>query len=88
MRLEPRAPGLRVKHFITELRGTLMPFHDLFIYTGTCKVPEQVDSIIKECNAPYEIDLEEKGNYGPGWTDISTSNSTRFGLVCVPTYCR
>ena len=41
MRLEPRIPGLRVKHLTTEPRGTLPPFQSfqnaISFFPGSCE---------------------------------------------------
>ena len=37
-----------------------------------------MEEVIHECNAPYEISLEQTGNYGPGWK--SAINGTRYSI--------
>ena len=52
-----------------------MGVHCLFL--DTCKLPEEIEGVIPECNDYYNMDIEDTGTYTAGWQPLTNPNNTR-----------
>ena len=69
---------------VTEVKRIPVNDSDQYVYehvyvSESCIIPGLMEEVIHECNAPYEISLEQTGNYGPGWK--SAINGTRYSIL-------
>ena len=68
---------------VSEVKRIPVNDSDQYVYehvyvSESCIIPGLMEEVIHECNAPYEISLEQTGNYGPGWK--SAINGTRYSI--------